>query len=198
MLKKILYFLAFISLIATTYSQVIISGKISDSNNSGINMVKVYFISDKLDSVYTNSNGEYSFTAIQGKTYIIKPFKSTPTTEKRFFLPEKIVVSNIQNSINNINFTGYIFYRILCTIRDEKNETIQNINVRLTGNKNDEKLTTINGQVVFDTLARGTYIVQPLSFIYQFTPEKYSFNDLTNDQIKYFSAKKLPTYNISG
>ncbi|HEY9188231.1 MAG TPA: DUF2012 domain-containing protein [Ignavibacteria bacterium] len=198
MLKKILFFLAFIRLIATTYSQVIISGKISDSNNSGINMVKVYFISDRLDSVYTNSNGEYSFTAIQGKTYTIKPFKSTPTTEKRFFLPEQIVVSNIYNSINNINFTGYIFYRILCTIRDEKNETIQNINVRLTGNKNDEKLTTINGQVVFDTLARGTYIVQPLSFIYQFTPEKYSFNDLTNDQIKYFTAKKLPTYNISG
>lgn len=179
-------------------AQVFIKGRISDINDYGINFVKIYFISDRVDSIYTNSNGEFTFSAVIGKSYIIRPFKNSPTTEKRFFIPQDTTIINIQKDIDNVNFKGFIFYRILCTILDEKNQSISNVKVEISGNKIEEKFTNSNGQIIFDTLSRGYYTIQPTSLIYQFSPEKFVFNDLTSDQIKTFRATKLPTYSISG
>jgi hypothetical protein len=175
-------------------ANVTISGKVLSADGLGINLVKLSIISDVTQTVYTNSSGVYSVSVTTGKNYLIRLEK-----DKYLFTPVNITIDNVQNAISDLNFTAYPFYRIAGTIYDAAGQRVSNIKILLTGNNNIEKLTTIAGQFVFDSLVRGNYIITPSSTIYSFTPTLYTFSDLNNDAVpKNFVATIIPSYKISG
>lgn len=173
-----------------------ISGNISDSTPTGISGVMVSINDDIQTAVYTDGNGNYSFTNVSPGTYIITPASTSGT-----FAPttRSVTITTANSTGNNFVFTETgSTYSIAGTITNSVPAGIAGVLV--TTDRGDTAMTNAAGVYVFWGLPNGTYRVTPILAGYTFTPTYLNVTISGADVSgkNFTGATSATTYGISG
>ncbi len=177
----------------TTYS---ISGRVTDSQGSGIAQVSISIGSGPVAS--TDSSGNYAITGLPAGMYILTPAKTGTT-----FSPASRSATITSTNVVGMDFTGTTLptpvYGISGRVTD--NTGIGVAGVSVSDGNSRSILTDSMGNYSLGGFSSGSYILIPIKSGFTFSPTSLSVNVSDADLIaKDFLATALPVgpYAISG
>ncbi len=193
-MKHLFFIILCFFLLSTSYMNaqtVTISGKVT-YDGAGLQNVKMILSGSSSDTVYTDVNGDYSFSVATGGTYTVTPIKSgysfTPIS-KVFALIASNQVQNFTATLNNVTISG--------AITTSDGTPLEGVKVKITGTSTDSTTTDANGNYSIAVGYGGTYTVTPTKEGYTFTPAFMLISEVTEDQTVNFTGK-LNNVSISG
>jgi hypothetical protein len=170
--------------------KMIINGTITFNSNP-VSQVIISLTGSSTGADTTDSNGNYSFTVIEGGNYTITPKKAYYT-----FIPASMTFNNLQSS-QTLNFTSsLITYTISGQILN-KGLPLSGATVMLNGYPSGSMLTDTNGNYSFSVYAGGNDTIIPYKSGYTFSPVNKPYKNVISNQKQNFTAT-LNTYTISG
>ena len=150
------------------------------------------------DSVFTNTDGFYTFTVPQGWTGISLPVKAGYT-----FYPTQYSYTNVNQTFTNQNFTAFQgttqYYSIEGTVRLVTGAPLAGVKLTFTGPlMNDSAFTGQDGKYFKYVPANWTGTVVPTLFSYTFAPENRSYSNVNSIITQQdYTATQVSSYTIS-
>lgn len=157
-----------------------ISGTITDGAGNGLNNVSVEIDGAALDSVETDSNGNYVFAALPADGF----FSVRPTADLVAFAPQIHFVSPLTSDVGGVDFQAFAptaaNVSISGRILNPSGQGLRNAIVTLLDQSGLSRQTRSSsfGYYHFDGVEAGnTYIITVASKRYVFQPRTVSVND---------------------
>lgn len=150
-----------------------------------------------VDSMLTDSNGDYAFTGIPGLgAYTVRAERLGYT-----FVPGVHTIDTLSKypSTTRYNFNSLVTqYTISGRVINSEGNGISNIRVSISGGVSNFINTDATGNYSFGVPAFGNYTVTVFGIGYSFTPQSYSFSNVTSSSANQNFVGSLLSYGING
>lgn len=181
--------------VATSYT---ISGNVRLATGGAVAGVKIWFFGNQIsDSVFTNTDGYYSFSIPVGWSGSVIPSKINYS-----FLPVDRNYLNVNDNLIREDYTAtqITSYTITGAIRFATGAPFIGIKVAFIGGQiNDSVFTNSDGIYTFTIPAGWSGIVTPIMPNYSFTPSNRSYTSVSQNWAQQdFTAALITSYTISG
>jgi len=137
-----------------------VTGRVANHSGGGIPNVQVQRVAGSSTvSVFTDGNGNYTFTGVRSGSYTLAPV-ITPAMTGVSFSPTSRSLTVDRNNITNQNFIG--LFSVSGVIKTSGGAAIPNVLVRLNnGSTSTTALTDAAGAYRFINVRSGTYSITP-------------------------------------
>jgi sugar lactone lactonase YvrE len=181
--------------IITLYS---VNGYIKNTENIAMPNVILELKSNQSPTLATTSdnNGYYEFKDLEENN----DYTLTPSSTLYFFNPTTLNLKNLKYNATDQNFIATKkTYSITGYVKSNTNQSLENINVNLTGNKTAQIKTNASGFYQFINLEMNCdYQVSAESNLYAFNPSTITITNLTTHASEQNFVAKKNTYSIAG
>ena len=153
-----------------------ISGFVRDSLNNGISGVTMIISGDGGGTAMTSLSGYFSFSVPCGYSGSVSPEKSCFT-----FVPEVRYLINVNNPLNNLNFTAIQETVSLSgTLRDSSDQPVAGITITF-GTSGQTAITNSLGEYIVTLPCGFSGKVKPLDECYSYFPGLRSLSNVTTN-----------------
>lgn len=174
-------------------SQYTISGKVVNSEGTGIPNIRVTISGGTSSFINTDATGNFSFGVNAFGNYNITVFGIGYS-----FAPLSYSYTNVLENYTNQNFVASLLSYSITGNVTLNGQPEPNVTMRLTGFVTANATTDANGSYAFNNLpAKGDYTIKPEKETRVFSPFDWSTNQLLSDGIVNFQAFDITSVNES-